>query len=349
MIIMKDINGKYVNVESDSDTNLAIDTNDCIAIKTFSAVVENTFAQNAGDMYDANDIIKKKRFVAECIRSGITQIFDVSPNYILSANVYKDFDLDVCIGITLYPQDDITNEYIDNCVNRVLEIGDKTEIAIVLENVVLYNEEQISVVVNYAKNNDLYIYTNVSQTLDEVGECDKLIGMSPIYYLESLGILDRKCILGGCVYLDKDEIELLKSYDVSVCVLPTKNMYLGDGIAPIYSILNHGLHLCVGITDQTSPDIFKEMHLINCSQSGILNIANAVDKHMLFECFQNPIIQTTYVFDDNCLRDYFVVEIKDYVSFVSDDWTKMVDHINKENVVYVVKNSKLCYKKCKNC
>ncbi len=329
---IKNIHGQIVDIEL-NDNN----SEDYVVSKTFSAVIENKFAQNENNTYSPLEYKQKKYFITECIKSGITNFFDVSPNYILSADVYAELNQDACIGVRLYPQDDITDEYINECTNLIKNKKPNASVALVVDNITLYSEEQIMAVVNFAKCNNMYIYTNVSMTLDEVGECDKMTGMSPIYYLESLGVLDRKCVLGGCVYLDKDEIELLNSYNTKVCVRPSTDMLEGNGIAPIYSMIGHGLDLCIGIGDDTTPDILKELDLITCTQSGVLNIQNAISKSTLFEIVEKPIID----FDCNSVQKYIVYDASYGKNFVGAEMTKIVNYLNKDNLKYVIINGEI--------
>lgn len=335
---IKNIYGQIVDVEFNDDNS-----ENYVVSKTFSAVIENKFAQNENNTYTSNEYKQKKQYVSECIKSGITNFFDVSPNYILSADVYAELNLDACIGVRLYPQDDITDDYINECIKLVKNKKPNASVALIVDNITLYSEEQIMAVVNFAKCNNMYIYTNVSMTLDEVGECDKMTGMSPIYYLESMGVLDRKCILGGCVYLDKDEIVLLNSYNAKVCVRPSTDMLSGHGIAPIYSMIGHNLDLCIGIGDDTTPDIFKELDLIACTQSGLLNIQNAVSKMTLFEFIEKPIMD----FDCNSVQKYIVYDTSYGRNFVNVEMTKIVNYINKDNLNYVIINGEIYQKSSK--
>lgn len=344
-------NGGYMNILSKNQClskcdfdhiNSSDRANKYIDILPFSAVIENNLGFDLHEQtFDDSDIKQKMFYISECIKTGITKIFDVSQNYLLSAKAFLKFDLDVCIGVWLFPEQDITKKLIDEKIKSVFDINNNVSVALVLDNVLLYNEEQISAVVNYAKNNNLYIYTSIAQTLEDVGEYDKETGMSPILYLESLGILDRKCVLGGCSYLEKDDIELLSSYGVKICVMPSKQMSNGDCLPPVYSMLMRGLEICVGFDDKFMPDIFREIHLITCSQSSTLNINNAIAKDDLINCFQIPIISALGA--SNLEKDYCRINIAKLLDFKSDDRTKISSFIEKGDIIEVVENGKICY------
>lgn len=326
----------------DADCYLEIDQFNNVKISPFSAVVENDFGLDVEKQrFVDSDIAQKKFFISECIKTGITNFFDTSKDYLLSAKAYLGFDLDVCIGVWLFPDQDITKQYIDSVIKSVYNTNNNVKVALVLDSVLLYNEEQIATVVNYAKNNNICIYTNISQTLEEVGAYDKETGMSPIQYLESLGILDRKCILGGCSYLEKDDIDLLSLYDVMICVMPSKQMSNGECLPPVYSMLMRGLQICIGIDDNWLPDVFREIHLITCNQSSTLNIKDAINKDVLIKCFQNPIVSI----DNNgkCDESFCEISIAKMLKFNNFDRIKIASCFEKENILKVVKNGIICY------
>ena len=172
-----------------------------------------------------------------------------------------------------------------------------------------------------------------------MGECDKLYNMSPVEFLESMGILDRKCIIAGCEYLEKDEMLILKNYDSTICLNVSNAFIEGVGFAPIYSMLNHNINICVGLTDSARPNIFREMFLLAHTQSAVLNIPHLLKIKSIIDIVQNNIINDELK-DEN---DLIIIE-NDYKT-QNDIGTKIVNDTNVENILFVIKNNKICYKK----
>jgi oxygen-independent coproporphyrinogen-3 oxidase len=66
---------------------------------------------------------------------------------------------------------------------------------------------------------NLPIHMHMSENLNEVKTITQKYGMKPAFVLKHLGLTDCKLVLAHCTYLDDDEIELLKDYNVSVDVM----------------------------------------------------------------------------------------------------------------------------------
>ena len=128
----------------------------------------------------------------------------------------------------------------------------------------------------------LPIHMHMSENLDEVKTIIDKFGMKPAFVLKELGLTDCKLILAHCTYLDDDEIELLKKYDVSIVHNPISNLNLGCGIAPIKKYINNGLNVCLGTDGAGSAiniDMFYHMAFVDLLQKGIYKDPLALDPY----------------------------------------------------------------------
>ncbi len=78
-----------------------------------------------------------------------------------------------------------------------------------------------------AKEKNFGINIHLSETKREVSECIKNNGISPVKYVQSLGLFDVPAIAAHCVYVDDDDMHILKNNGVSVATNPASNMKLG--------------------------------------------------------------------------------------------------------------------------
>ena len=119
---------------------------------------------------------------------------------------------------------------------------------------------------------NLPIHMHMSENLEEVKSITEKYKMKPAFVLKELGLTDCKLILAHCTYLDDDEIQLLKNYDVSIVHNPISNLNLGCGIAPIKKYIENGLNVCLGTDGQGSAinlDMFYHMAFVDLLQKGI--------------------------------------------------------------------------------
>lgn len=88
-------------------------------------------------------------------------------------------------------------------------------------------------------------------------------GMTPIQYVNGLGVFDVPCIVAHAVYATDDDIRIMAEKDVSVAICPKSNMKLGNGFSPAEKLLDAGINVCLG-TDgpgsNNSLNMFQEMN-----------------------------------------------------------------------------------------
>jgi 5-methylthioadenosine/S-adenosylhomocysteine deaminase len=89
-------------------------------------------------------------------------------------------------------------------------------------------------------------------------------GMTPVQYLEKIGVLDEKTLLAHCVWLDDTDIRVLADTGATVSHNPGSNMKLAAGIAPIPEFISAGIPVGIGTdgcASNNNLDMFEEMDL----------------------------------------------------------------------------------------
>jgi 5-methylthioadenosine/S-adenosylhomocysteine deaminase len=106
------------------------------------------------------------------------------------------------------------------------------------------------------------IVIHVAETQREVVDIQKAHGARPVEYLARIGFLNERTIAAHCVYVNDDEIALLKKFGVGVAHNPQSNMKLASGVAPVPQMLRVGLALGLGTDGAASNndlDMWEEM------------------------------------------------------------------------------------------
>jgi 5-methylthioadenosine/S-adenosylhomocysteine deaminase len=89
-------------------------------------------------------------------------------------------------------------------------------------------------------------------------------GITPVAYLDSLGVLSDRTLMVHCVWVDQHDLSIMRDRGVRVVHNPSANAFLGDGIAPIRQMLELGVPVCLG-TDggctNSRQSIFEEMRM----------------------------------------------------------------------------------------
>ncbi|MEZ4358103.1 MAG: amidohydrolase [Eubacteriales bacterium] len=132
-----------------------------------------------------------------------------------------------------------------------------------------------------AKDLNALVHIHVSETEAEHEECKRQNGVTPMELINRSGILDSKTIAAHCVFVEKDDIEIMKEHGVSVASCPVSNLKLGSGIAPLNEFRKAGLNVAIGTDGAASNNalsVLSEMRLAALLQKGTTHDASVFDK-----------------------------------------------------------------------
>lgn len=105
-------------------------------------------------------------------------------------------------------------------------------------------------------------FIHLAETRDEIKQIKEHHGCTPVRLLHRLGLLDEKTICVHCVWLEEEDIELLRESGAKAVTCPESNMKLGSGIAPLAEMLAAGVPVGLGTDGCASNndlDLFQEM------------------------------------------------------------------------------------------
>jgi 5-methylthioadenosine/S-adenosylhomocysteine deaminase len=110
-------------------------------------------------------------------------------------------------------------------------------------------------------------HIHVSETREEVQMTLDESGMRPVAWLDALGLLGPECQIVHAVWIEAEEIRLLKERRALVVHCPVSNAVLGSGMAPIQEMLQAGVSVHLGTDGPASndnQDCFENMKMALC-------------------------------------------------------------------------------------
>jgi 5-methylthioadenosine/S-adenosylhomocysteine deaminase len=113
-----------------------------------------------------------------------------------------------------------------------------------------------------ARRTGCRFFIHVAETETEVAQSHRRHGLSPVRYLDLLGVLDEGTVCVHCVWLDDDDIEIIRRSGAGVASCPQSNMKLAAGIAPIDKLVAAAIPVGLGTDGGASNnrlDMFGEM------------------------------------------------------------------------------------------
>ncbi len=206
-----------------------------------------------------------KLAVLEYLTAGITSVFDMYINPRAVARACMDMGMRCVLvsGLNNFTSSPalVEEEFIQ--MNRLsplirYQLGFHAEYTC--------SKELLDEVAGLAHKYKAPVYTHMSETHNEVKECIARYQMTPLAFLDSLGIFDYG---GGgyhCVYITEEEMEILLKRGMYVITNPASNLKLASGIAPIAEYLKRNIPVAIGTDGPASNnclDMFREMFLVS--------------------------------------------------------------------------------------
>lgn len=109
---------------------------------------------------------------------------------------------------------------------------------------------------------DLPMTIHLAETRDEMASVQAATGMTPVKWLDSLGLLNERLIAAHGVYLDEEDRRIIRERGVKIAHNPSSNMKIASGIAPVKAYQAEGISATIGTDGPCSNndlDMWEEM------------------------------------------------------------------------------------------
>ena len=109
------------------------------------------------------------------------------------------------------------------------------------------SEEALRWCAEFARDKGVLVHFHLAETEEEIQECLKKHGVRPVKYLEQIGFLGPHLVACHCVWLDEEDMAILKAHEVRAVHNPTSNMKLTvGGVFPYTQLRGRGIIIALG-------------------------------------------------------------------------------------------------------
>jgi 5-methylthioadenosine/S-adenosylhomocysteine deaminase len=133
--------------------------------------------------------------------------------------------------------------------------------------------------VRMAQQYDVPLQIHVAETALDVEESIEQKNMTPVRWLESVGVFEAKVLAAHCVHVNNEDMHILSTHRVGVAHNPTSNLKLASGFAPVTEMREHGIPVGIG-TDGTASnndlDLWQDIHIAALLPKAINNDPTAL-------------------------------------------------------------------------
>lgn len=208
----------------------------------------------------------------EMIKTGTTCFYDMYEHLPACAQAVDEMGLRCLLAETIFaPVGGASIEALEKKWNEHQQIVQqlkgvqqkRIQFALGPHAIYTVREEVLIWIGEKARQLGLPVHIHLSETKDEVANCQREHGCSPVGYLERCGVLDNVVIAAHGVHLSDSDIEILKKYPVTVVHNPNSNLKLASGYRFKYKELcEAGVNVALGTDGSCSSnnlDMFEAM------------------------------------------------------------------------------------------
>jgi formiminoglutamate deiminase len=106
------------------------------------------------------------------------------------------------------------------------------------------------------------VHLHVSEQPAENAACVAATGMTPTEVLADVGLLGRHLTAVHATHMTERDITLLGGAHAHVCMCPTTERDLADGIGPAHAMIDAGATMCLGSDSHAVIDLFEEARAV---------------------------------------------------------------------------------------
>ena len=210
--------------------------------------------------------------IAEMQLAGVTAMCDMYYFEDAVATVAKDMKMRSLVGETIIDMKTPDSKNTDDALAYTQAFVDKWKGDELVHPLIAPHapntntEEVMRAILEFAKENQVPITLHVSEMTYEMDYFRKTYNQTPIEFLESLEFFEVPVILAHGILMTESDVEILAKYPkVSVVHCIGANTKSAKGVAPIRSLLDHGVTVGLGTDGPSSGntlDLFTQMRMV---------------------------------------------------------------------------------------
>jgi len=169
---------------------------------------------------------------------------------------------------------------------------DRIHIGIGAHSLRAVSQESMQAIAGASVAAGIPVHLHIAEQQREVDQCLSSYGRRPVrWLLENFAVDERWCLVHA-THLDADEVEDLAATDAVVCLCPSTEANLGDGLFPLHDFLSAGGRIAIGSDSHVSINPFEELRWLEYGQrlaSRSRNIASLQEPHVGRELFSRAM------------------------------------------------------------
>jgi formiminoglutamate deiminase len=147
-----------------------------------------------------------------------------------------------------------------------LDEGPVFKVGAAIHSVRAVDDASMATVARWADERGAPLHMHLSEQPAENRDCRAATGLTPTALLQRAGALGPRTTAVHATHLEPEDVELLGATRTSVCLCPTTERDLADGVGPAAALAGAGSPLCLGSDSQAVIDLFEEARAMELDQ-----------------------------------------------------------------------------------
>ena len=163
-----------------------------------------------------------------------------------------------------------------------------TTVAIGAHSLRAVSETSLRAIADVAREQNIPMHLHIAEQTAEVEQCIAVTGKRPVAWLLENFAVDESWCLVHATHIDDKESAALATSGAVVCICPTTEANLGDGLFPLRPFLESGGRIAIGSDSQVSINPFEELRWLEYGQRLITrsrNVAAVEHDHVGHELY----------------------------------------------------------------
>lgn len=188
----------------------------------------------------------------EMIKSGTTTFFDMYHKFHATAEAVEEMGLrgliaGVCFDHFVPEQTEKNKQHNLKLMMEMDRYSSRIQYAMGPHAIYTVSGKLLQWAHDISAERNIPVHLHLAETEVEVHNSIKDFGMTPVRYLNSLGVLSPRLILAHALYVDDEEVQMLAAHDVKVVHNPASNMKLASGgCFKFCEMKNAGIQVALG-------------------------------------------------------------------------------------------------------
>jgi formimidoylglutamate deiminase len=137
----------------------------------------------------------------------------------------------------------------------------------------------LATVADVAARDGVPMHIHIAEQQKEVEDCIDALGARPVEWLLANHDVDGHWCLVHATHIDDDELEAIARAGAIVCLCPSTEANLGDGLFPLQAFLEHEGRIAIGSDSHVSVNPFEELRWLEYGQRLVTRQRNIAAVH----------------------------------------------------------------------